>query len=120
MSQLRILRFTTDYCTFCKAQKKALIVERFKDGQQGMALVELVCAATDEELKDPNKKRAYELAEEDVYDVKSFPTLIVEARLPDGSAIELFRAEGPITLKQLEKMAEETIIVRKNGPGWTT
>lgn len=113
---LRILRFSTDHCGACKAQKKALIVERFKDEYPHMKLVELVCAADESELKDLAKKAAYEFSE--TYEVQSFPTLVVECRLPNSHTIELFRVEGQVTLAQLKKMADETILARNDGPGW--
>lgn len=102
MTIYRVLRFSTDSCTICKAQKRALVIERFRDSlPPSTRLLEQVCAADEDEMKDKDKARAYELSDE--YEVNAFPTLIVEAKLDGGEAVELCRFEGGVTLKQLEK-----------------
>lgn len=104
---VRILRFSSDSCSVCASQKKALIVERFKDAEEINTLTELVCAASEEEMKIPSKAEAYRLSE--TYNVQAFPVLVIEAKLDGGDVVELFRAEGGISLVQLRKAHKEAL-----------
>lgn len=112
---LRILRFSTDSCPNCKTQKRQLIVERFRDNIASTAkVIEYVCAAEQEEMKDEAKAAAYKLSEE--YEVKAYPTVIVEAKLDGGASIEVCRFEGGNPLKAMEKefeTAKEELISRR-------
>lgn len=102
----RILRFTSETCPVCTSQKKLGIVERFVEGLDkpgSTKIIELVCQ--DKEGNAPAGtpyRRAYELS--DVYGIMRFPVLVMELKLDGGAALELFRAEGGVTLPQLKKL----------------
>lgn len=117
--KLRLLRFTSESCVICRSQEKLQVVERFVDGK-GISVVPVVCA--DNDNRSP-KGSAYETAYKlsDSYNVRAFPTLVVEAKLDGGGSVEVFRAEGGVTVRELEKIYKESCaeIFQKEAPEWS-
>lgn len=108
-TKIRLLRFTSETCHFCAAQKRASTLEKFVQNHPETSIVELVCG--DAEGKTPKGSSyasAFKLSDE--YDVQSFPVVVFEAQLADGkSAFEVARAEGNVSLKDFEKIYTETL-----------
>lgn len=116
--KLRLLRFISDACAICRSQEKLQVVERFVEDKQ-IAVVPLMCADKDgRSPKGTDYEAAYKLS--DSYGIRAFPTLVLEAKLDGGSSVEVFRAEGGVNVRELEKIYKESVaeIFQKEAPSW--
>lgn len=106
---LRFLMFKSDSCGLCAGMDKAQTIENFIKANAPAATIQrLSCADKDGETpENTDYHRNYILS--DAYDVQAFPTVILEAKLPDGSGLELSRIEGGATKKAFTDTFEQAI-----------
>jgi len=104
MPPLRFLVFKSDGCAHCAALDKQQTIEKFitKHCAASTKIHRLSCADKDGETPDgTDYYKAYKLSDD--YGVEMFPTVILEARLPDGSGLELSRTEGGVSSRDFDK-----------------
>lgn len=116
--KLRFLVFKADNCSICHAMDQKRTIEDFVSANApgidsafswaGDAIRRLSCADKDGETPDhTDYERSFNLSDD--YSVTMFPTVILEARMPDGSGLELTRTEGGVPTKSFAKAFGEAL-----------
>lgn len=84
---------------------KVRVIEKFVDKHcvSTTRIIRLDCADENGETPDDKTNELYKnyMLSED-YEITMFPTVILEAKLPDGSGLELSRTEGGVSFKAFE------------------
>lgn len=100
MPSLRFVVYKADGCAACAAMDKARTIESFieKHCATSTKIVRLACADAEGETPD-GSEYAKNMKLSDDYGIEMFPTVVLEAKLADGSGLELSRTEGGVSKK---------------------